>query len=164
MERIVNGGASPTTISKVKEVVDFIFEATVGGGYKGGWTKYPARFRAIAAILKKRGILVREGNKRFPIQKWFNPSMTPTKNLYKSIADELVLSERESSKKTYMKSKKEKTKAMPVVETPIIAPIMQTQSSVLDGFSDQELYDELKRRGYCIEDNKLVVVKRTYLD
>ena len=29
--------------------------------------------------------------------------------------------------------------------------------------SDQELWDELKRRGYTVEDNRLVVVKRVYL-
>lgn len=34
----------------------------------------------------------------------------------------------------------------------------------LDGFSDQELWDELKKRGYSIEDNRLVIVKKTYLD
>lgn len=33
-----------------------------------------------------------------------------------------------------------------------------------DGFSDQELWDELKKRGYSIEDNRLVIVKKTYLD
>lgn len=34
----------------------------------------------------------------------------------------------------------------------------------LDGFSDQELWDELKKRGYSIEDNRLVIVKKSYLD
>lgn len=34
----------------------------------------------------------------------------------------------------------------------------------LDGFTDQELWDELKKRGYSIEENRLVIVKKTYLD
>lgn len=34
----------------------------------------------------------------------------------------------------------------------------------LGGFSDQELWDELKKRGYTIEDNRLVIVKKAYLE
>lgn len=41
---------------------------------------------------------------------------------------------------------------------------VSTGFSPFDGFTDQELWDELKKRGYTIEDNRLVIVKKTYLN
>lgn len=39
-----------------------------------------------------------------------------------------------------------------------------TKATGLGGFTDQELWDELKKRGYTAEDNRLVIVKKEYLN
>ena len=58
-----------------------------------------------------------------------------------------------------------------IAEEPIPAPDMVTfhdgPVSVvpsLDPFSDQELWDELKRRGYSADGNGLFIVKKSYLE
>ena len=59
------------TLLKVKEIVDFIYEATVAeGGYNGGWAKYSSRFRHVSTILIRRGVIKREGNQQHTIYTW----------------------------------------------------------------------------------------------
>lgn len=173
MERNTQIGACADTIKKVKEIVDFVYEATiVEGGYRGGWTKYSTRFKSVVTILKKRGILKQEGNARYPIQRWFNPAIAPTKNLYKTIADEIALQGRKYAKRAYYKKKanickEEKfVKAEPsvIIKEEVQKNLSPAPARGLQDFPSQELWDELKRRGYDIEGGRLVLCVKEYLD
>ena len=165
---VCNAEANPATVKKVKEAVDFIYEATQGSGTPGGWNKYPARVRASVSIMVKRGILVKEGHPKQPIYRWAVAS-APTKTLYQSIANEIVMKERASNQNHRARKRAEKTaqeapevKTEPIIaQAPSAAPTAK-QNPVLAIFSDQALWDELKRRGYVAEGDRLVFKK--YLD
>ena len=185
------------TLVKVKEIVDFLFEATVTeGGYKGGWSKYSTRFRKIAHILVKRGVLIKEGNQMHTTYKWNNAAMCPTKPFYKSVAQEMVKGEREVMARSYQKKKREKAHAeseaqkaavaaekesvreeVPVEVVPFAGGHDSGQETAMGvqykenpllkpdmrAFTEQELWDELKRRGARIVDGKMKVVKEVEL-
>lgn len=149
--------ASPATLKKVKGMVDFIYEITIGEGYKGSLAKSPTRERYIMSILVKRGIVVKEGDIKNRVYRWVAP-LPPTKTLYKTIGDEMVANEMDMAKRS--REKKAARSAKPV-EGEKEAPV---QVAGLEGFSDQALWDELKKRGYAIEDGRLVVVTKSYLN
>lgn len=180
------------TLMQVKEIVDFIYEATVTeSGYIGGWSKYSSRFRHVAKILVKRGILIREGANIHQSYKWSNAAMAPTKPLYKSVAQEMVSEERTVVKNSYDRKKRRdaerraaEQKAQKVAEAasvlsegeepiqaPEVSPTAKTEgrnkpcplAAVLAYFSDQALWDELKRRGARIVDGKMKVVREVEL-
>lgn len=121
----------------------------------GGWGKYSARVRACIGIMIRRGIIVKEGHPRIPIYRWAVTS-TPTANLYKSIANEIVTLERAANVRSRMR--KEQQKASENTEQP------KESATGLCDYADQALWDELKRRGYAIEDGRLVMTKKTYLE
>lgn len=149
---------SNSTLKKVREIVDFIYEVTVGDGSPGGWGKYPTRTQIAVSIMVKRGIIERKGTKVKPIYRW-SASMAPTGNLYKSIAEEIVMKERETVRRW---SAKKRNASVVVAEDK--NPNSTRDVTAISSFSSQELWDELKRRGYAIEDGRLVVVKKDYLD
>lgn len=145
-----------STLKKVKEIVDFIYDVTGGEGSTGGWGSYSSRTQIIVQIMVSRGILKRSGPKPRPHYIWA-ANMAPTSALYKSIAEDMVRKERESVKKHYAAKQL-------VVEKPDVACVKQESKPSLDSFTSQELWDELKRRGYDIEDCRLVVVRKEYLN
>lgn len=169
----------------VKETVDFIYEFLIvhpdgvqfSAGSLGGSTQ-----KRILCILVKRGIVERTwlltgGTGRVCKYKWI-ATMPPTKTLYGSIVTEIRDEQKAwPSHKKSAKSKqsvKEQSvvdeKQDAVIDAVAQEPIGVDPTSVFagfgpfDGFSDQELWDELKKRGYSIEGNRLVIVKKTYLD
>ena len=141
---------SSSTLKKVKEIVDFIYGVTIGEGSSGGWGKYSSRTQLIVKILVARGILQRTGPKPRPHYVWV-ATMAPTATLYRSIAESTVIQERENMKK---QSARKKKRDKEVKEEAFVS---------LASFQDQELWDELKRRGYSIEGNQLVITKKEYL-
>lgn len=173
------------TLAIVKEIVDFIYEATVvEGGYKGGWSKYSTRFRKVASILVKRGVLVREGKQLHTLYKWNNAAMYPTNPFYKSVAQEMVKDERAIMARSYQKKKRQKVhdaaeaqKAAVADENETVqenvpadmvqpadeAEIAPETATSLASFSDQELWDELKRRGARIVAGRVKMVKEIEL-
>lgn len=149
---------APSTLKSVKEAVDFIYESTTGAGSVGGWTKYPTRIQRIVSILVQRGIVAKGGHYNHPTYVW-TAQMAPTGTLYKTIASEVVLKERETVKRS---ADKRRAKEMEEMK----AKVMEEEAAAvaISSFTSQELWDELKRRGYAIEDGRLVVVKKDYLD
>ena len=161
-----NAEANPKTVKKVKEAVDFIYGATQGNGTPGGWQKYPARVRAAVSIMIQRGILVKEGHPRSPIYRWA-VAPAPTKTLYQSIANEVVARERACCQRHREKRRKAAPAAPAkpkeeIVLRPLDIAVEVKSDPDMAKFSDQELWDELKRRGYAAEDGRLVFKK--YLD
>lgn len=166
----------------VKETVDFIYEYLIE--HPDGLV-FPMREivetrtqQRVISILVKRGIIEK---KSVPTDgkygasyryKWV-ANMPPTKTLYGSIVTEI-----RNEQNNWPSWKKKKKTADPQTKieentdelVPPICEQEETQQTVfngfapLDGFSDQELWDELKKRGYTIEDNRLVIIKKAYLN
>lgn len=160
----------------VKETVDFVYEylAPHPEGIEMNARSLGLTQCRVVTILLKRGIVAKKAI-RAPhrrgvvwIYKWA-ATMAPTKNLYGSVTDQL----RDDSRRQHQNQKRGKAQKP---EEPIQEPQPQDTIQVsiegpkneyvttLDGFSAQELWDELKKRGYTIEDNRLVIVKKAYLD
>ena len=162
----------------VKEFVDFIYEYLIE--HPDGLS-FPMRSivesrtqKRIASILCQRGIIEKtpvpsaSGRGCSYKYKWV-ANMAPTKTLYGSIVTEI-----RNEQNNWPSYKKKRTTEEP---TPLDVDKRENDKEAtqqplstfvcfgpLEGFSDQELWDELKRRGYSIEDNRLVIVKKTYLD
>ena len=168
------------TLLKVKEMVDFIYEATAAeGGYKGGWSKYSGRFKKVATILSKRGVIVHSGYKDNIVYTWNKVATPPTKVFYKSVAQELLKGEKGARNRYRQKLRRQrealKKAAQTVDEKPLVViPQEQSEGRVqgttalqyvypLEHYTDQELWDELKRRGARIVDGKMKVVKEIEL-
>lgn len=168
----------------VKEFVDFIYEYLIehpdGLSFPMKSIVETRTQKRVASILIQRGIIektfIPAVDRRGVSYKYkWVATMAPTKTLYGSIVTEL---RNEQSKWPSYKKKKAMEKKKPVFDekpnvvadvaaqepTPIEPTPVFTGFGPFDGFSDQELWDELKRRGYSIEDNRLVIVKKTYLN
>ena len=161
-------------LGKIKEAIDAVYEMTVTpGGYHGHFKDYPTTFWRVVAVLVQRKIVSRErqsGDGRTFVYKWV-ATMHPTATLYKSVEQEIRDKVRAYAKNAKSKEKKgkkgarEETPAVataPVVETPSPAPVKKEFVTSLDGFSAQELWDELKKRGFGIEGDR--IVKKAYLN
>lgn len=165
-----------STMKIVREKVDFIYGITsTPDGYTGSMSHNGSRFSAIVAILIKRGILLRSGHVNNPTYKWFNPNMSPTKTLYQSIAAEMVARERKSVMNSYKRKKKreeeekraaaiEKEKQEAKIAEPEPKAVEEPQPNPLAEYTIQQLWDELKSRGVCIEDGKLAIKTVQFFD
>ena len=155
----------------VKDTIDFVYEYLApfkdGCEFSAKDTGNQGRF--VVRTLLRRGII---SMKKMPggkvHYKWV-AEMQPTKVLYQSVAAEIRDYQREKNKKYYASKAVSKTSAPNIEDVPEEIPVEPAQMeapkvNILDCFSDQELWNELKARGYIIEDNKPVLVKKTYLD
>ena len=159
-------------MANVKEIVDEIYDLTGMSSYHGSFASKKSRYRHIVSILLKRGSLIRSGHKNEPIYEWNKVAMAPTKQFYRSVAEQLVTEERESTarwdkKKRMEKDQEKKGEPLPIVGIdvsdgmPVINPV-ERLDDVIQNIPDQQLWDELKRRGFGIEDGRLV--KKIYFD
>ena len=158
-------------LGKIKEAIDAVYEMTVTpGGYHGHFTDYPTTVWRVVPILVQRNIVSRERDPmkaRSFIYKWV-ATMHPTATLYKSLEQEIRDKVRSYNKTAKGKEKKANKKEVPiVVDTPVVndlvpAPVKKEYVNSLDGFSSQELWDELKKRGFGIEGDR--IVKKAYLN
>lgn len=143
----------PFDLAKCKLVVDTIYELTKDG-YEGklGIDNHTS---AVSRLLQKRGILKRTGSSRYPRYKWV-ATMPPTDVLYKNIlsdyTDIIIQPER----------KKRPGELPPPVPRPSNLPpnAKPITGNVLDRFSSQQLWDELKKRGAQIMDGEIVIVNK----
>ena len=160
----------------VKEIVDLVFELTTSNpdGYEMKAKELGSTGKLVVRILHQRGILerIRMRNRVHAfLYKWVAAS-APTKVLYGSIAQEISDAYRANNKKYPSKKKSaEKASVDVIAEDPVPAPAVETfhdgpvlVAPSLDPFSAQELWDELKRRGFFIEGERLCIVKKAYLD
>ena len=160
----------------VKDTVDLVFELTTSNpdGYDIKTEEFGFAGSLVIKILVQRGILERTrvkvagGRYRY---KWVVAS-APTKVLYGSIAQEISdFYKAKNAKYPPKKKSAEKATVDVIAEEPIPAPDTVTFHDgpvqvvpSLDPFSAQELWDELKRRGYFIEGERLCIVNKSYLD
>ena len=157
-----------TLPQRVKDVVDFTYEYLAQ--HEDGITMDAKSLfgidRGIVTILVKRGIIQKTAiaatGRRGIVSKYkWVATMAPTKTLYASVLQEL---------RDVRSQHKGKGKVPPVVtdnetpykENPILVPKDGPGVTLLAGFSDQELWDELKLRGYSAEGSRLV--KKAYLN
>ena len=160
----------------VKDTVDLVFELTTSNpdGYDIKTEEFGFAGSLVIKILVQRGILERTrvkvagGRYRY---KWVVAS-APTKVLYGSITQEISdFYKAKNAKYPPKKKSAEKATVDVIAEEPIPAPAVVTVHDgpvpavqSLDPFSAQELWDELKRRGFFIEGERLCIVKKAYLD
>ena len=154
-------------LGKIKDAIEEIYRITnENGGFKGAMVGYPTVFSRVMHVLVSRGIVSRKQTSAFPkaySYVWVAQSH-PTCTLYKSVYQEI-----RDKQKGYEERSKARKKGVNApaqeedVSTPEVAPT-PIPGNVIAGFTDQELWDELKGRGYFIEDNRLAVVKKSYLD
>lgn len=138
----------------VKDTIDFVYEILTSNpqGYELNVRK-TMRFREarVCAILVKRGIISKRfttGPERKCVYTWVAP-MQPTKVLYGSVSDELYNMERT---RRVVTKKEEPTldsnvtiSGVPNDESNV--ELEDTTCKTLKSATEQELWDELKRRG-----------------
>lgn len=150
----------------VKDTIDFVYEylRPFPDGCEFSAKDTGNQGRLVVRTLLRRGIISMKKMPGGKVHYTWVAEMAPTKVLYQSIAAEMRDTQREKNKK-YQATKAASRSAEPVEEK--AAEPVQTEApkvNILECFSAQELWNELKARGYVIEDNRLVVVKKAYLD
>lgn len=152
----------------VKETIDFVFEllAPHQDGVTMKTTDFGFYGQMVVKILASRRIIERKkcSNNSYKY-KWV-ANHNPTPVLYGSITDEIrdITTRRSKAQEA---RKKEKRAALRKEPAPVAQPSVVTVREYvtdLDGFSAQELWDELKKRGYSIDNGGLYVTKKAYLD
>lgn len=137
---------------KIKNTIDTIYDNTREPMH-GGFKRYGANVRHVATLLAKRKILVNEGSKMIPIWKW-NSDMAPTDNLYKTIYADYTAYY--SGRNKARRAANEAPLTQEEAEKPTI------RKATIKDYSSQELWEELKSRGYQIVEGRLV--RYDYLD
>ena len=138
---------------KIKNTIDSWYNNTKEP-LKASMKSMGSPMKEVGTLLKKRGILVNIGTPMEPIMCW-NSDMAPTDNLYKEI--------RKDYKEYFNKSNKDKkVKMKNEVNTPEVKEEPKIRKATIKDYSSQELWNELKSRGYHIVDDKLI--RYDYLD
>ena len=150
-----------TWLPLVKKTVDTVYDYLIQhpDGITMSTAEYGKRGQRVCTKLVSRGIIEKQilGRAKGCRYKWV-ASMAPTKVLYGSIAQELYHEDRK-----YLETHMKKMKGMKVspIEKPqeiqVVTELFEKPVSPLAPFSIQELWDEIKRKGGFIEDNKLAV-------
>lgn len=148
-------------LKNVREAIEIIYEITQEE-YRGGFSKERTALRKVAAILVKRGSLIKTSDGRYATYKWNPVAMKPTKLFIASVADELSEAKRKENRKTYEKRHAEKSKPNTEMEQFNIEREKQDAGVVLDQpsisqYNIQELWDEIRRKGGYIKDNQLAL-------
>lgn len=173
---------SKDTLNRVKEKVDFIYGVTNGVDYKEGFHIFKDRFLGeCVTALVKRGILSKTAfygggsiGRKYTFR-WI-ATMEPTETLYINIYKDIdrahkakqerwkLAKRRQRQKEEMLKLeqsyKEEDCKKEPSQEEQEKKQI--TNIVTLNDFSDEQLWKELKDRGYLVEDNR--IVRKQYLD
>jgi len=162
-----------TLLGKVKDAIDYIYELTANTPYRGGFSEYEKVVSDTARILVGRNIISREQDhtktRRAFIYKWV-ATMAPTDTLYKSVTQELRDTQRRYEHNCKSRKKEQAQQDAPAevvgIRTDNAEPVFKISDipSFLKSLPAQDLWDELKRRGYTIEDNRLVLIKKDYLE
>ena len=129
-----------------KKHIDFIYELTKEG-YAGSMSSFgSATLTKVSAELVSRGVL-KKTRKGVHFHYVWAANCAPTETFYKNVAKSISDHQKEIDAKRR-------------AEKPVVVEKIVEKS--LSAYSIQELWDELKSRGVQIEDNKLVVIKKTY--
>ena len=131
-----------------KKHIDFIYELTKEG-YAGSMSSFgSATLTKVSAELVSRGVL-KKTRKGVHFHYVWAANCAPTETFYKNVAKSISDHQKEIDAKRR-------------AEKPVVVEKIVEKS--LSAYSIQELWDELKSRGVQIEDNKLVVIKKTYFE
>ena len=174
------GAWLPIVKKTVDAVYDYLTPHPDGITMKGG--DYGKRGAAVCSELVRRGIITKSyvpnvGKGGLCCKYRWTATMGPTTVLYGSIAQRLYDTQKrydETHKKKVKELAKKGEKSDDVVVPSVDACVTDVDVpepsktfctvSTLDGFSAQELWDELKKRGYFIKDSRMAIVKTAYLD
>jgi len=181
-------------LNKIKEKVDFLYSLTFNNEFKESFEKFNDRLLdEVRAVMVKRNIILKnnyypgQAMGRKCSFTWNPTAPEPTKTLYSSIAKEISRQHKEKAER-YAEGKLKK--APDYLKKVEVAPVEANEHPIqivkdvkkwfkdveenaqlsyqerlqLSMISDQELWDELKSRGYEISDGKLAKVVKTYLD
>lgn len=166
----------PNFPKRVQDSIDFIYSLTKDNVFKESWKTFNNRLLdECVAELVKLGALQKtkywiDGSpgRRFMF-KW-NSTMAPTKVLYKNVLDRIREQHRKKNDKFRNRSKQEtleqsieistNTTMDHTVEKTEEKHVVKTCS--LEDFTAQQLWQELKERGYVIEDGR--IVRKEYLE
>lgn len=161
----VKKGGDPLA-KTVKETIDFVYDylSPHPDGIVMNAKSLGGVPRSIVTVLVHRGIVQKtyvasSGRKGVECSYKWVATMAPTKTLYGSITDEI-----RDTRKRRKEAWKKKPEQSAVAQDPTPQELPKEYVTTLDGFSSQELWDELKARGYSIEDNRLVIIKKAYLN
>lgn len=138
---------------ETKRIIDYIYTVTSNDYPHGAWTNESYNVKRIVTILIKRGVLIYVGKskKRGVSYQWNQGAMAPTETFYKSIAQEIANTERSYR----LKKMGDKTQAKTEPSNPALSETATAIKSKIVDFTAQELWNELKRRGYFIDGNKI---------
>lgn len=141
---------------RIASVIKSIYDLTTFEPFTDGFARYSKNvlFRDCGSILTKLGFVDNEGSKTHPSYRWVGEE--PGKSLYNKVYNVLQDRKDKNTKKTGKKN------LIPVVEEvyPVTGPLSPSVLALVN-FTDQQLWDELKKRNYAIIDNRLCQV--TYL-
>ena len=145
---------------ETKRIIDYIYTVTSNDYPHGSWTNESYNVKRIVTILIKRGVLINIGDNKFKrtAYKWNPAAMEPNETFYKSIAQEIA----DSDRRYRLAKMGDKTPTKTETVRPTLSETAIAVKSKIVDFTAQELWNELKRRGYSIEGDKLVC--RLYLD
>ena len=160
--------------TNVKDYVELIYACTNGVEYKEPWKQYNNRIlEETVTTLVKRGVLEKKtwynGNRGAAYSFTWKSSMAPTPTLVKNVINDMREKRREKDRKhreRVMATQKPETHYQledAIVELAKPEP-KDIRTVSIEGFCDKELWEELKKRGYSIENNKLVRITKIYLD
>lgn len=145
----------------VKETIDFVYD--ILSSNPEGYVLAPSSLgyyeALVCSILVNRGIISKtrrtaHNKNHFEfVYKW-EATMPPTTVLYGSVADEI---------RDIKSSYKKKKNAKPKPDDNPMPPETKVEHPDLSSFSEQDLWDELKRRGARIIGSRLVIVKEIEL-
>lgn len=159
------GGGKPSKsiISSAKNAVDLIYSLTTGDGYADGWKDYGnTDLCRVVSELVKRGVLkkVHIGHHKYRYT-WIATS-EPTEHFYMTVAYRLA--EIQNNAQENRKKKLHTEAEQSVFDTSTAEPEPESTGPDADkpvslsGFSTQELWGELKRRGAKVVDGRLVII------
>lgn len=170
-------------LNKVKEKVDFIYSITNGVEYKDGFKVLNDRFleECVTALVKRcilqktRYYMKGESGVHY-IFTWI-ASMAPTETLYINIYKDIDRAHKAKQERWKLakraqrqreKEAGEEIKTKELNNSFVVPCLGQVEQNVkckeLSDYTPQELWNELRARGYQIEGDRIVFIQKTYLD
>lgn len=140
---------------RIANTVKTIFDLTSYEPLTDGFAKYSKNilFKNCGSILQEIGLVNNEGNKTKPSYHWVGSE--PGRAIYNKVYN--VLQERKENKLKKVAKNTAEEEVYPIVTAQTAKPAILS----LVNFTDQQLWDELKKRNYDIVGNRLCQI--TYL-
>ena len=140
---------------RIADTVKTIFNLTSYEPLTDGFARYNKNllFKNCGSILQEIGLVNNEGNKTKPSYHWVGEE--PGKAIYNKVYT--LLKERKENKMKRVAMNTLEEEVYHVVSAPTVKPAILS----LVNFTDQQLWDELKKRNYDIVGNRLCHI--TYL-